>query len=50
MPIRSELRDLYPKSWDAISRHIRHERAGNRCEQCWDQETLQSNKEHSCRM
>lgn len=34
MPIRPENRALYPADWKAISRRIRHERAGNRCEQC----------------
>lgn len=27
-------RDRYPRDWDAISRAIRYERAGNRCEWC----------------
>ena len=34
MPIRPELRHLYPKNWDEISLRIRFERAGNRCEWC----------------
>jgi len=34
MPIRPENRARYPKDWPAISRRIRFERAGNRCEQC----------------
>jgi hypothetical protein len=34
MPIRPENRARYPKDWREISRRIRHERAGNRCEQC----------------
>lgn len=34
MPIRPELRALYPADWPAVSRRIRFERAGNRCEQC----------------
>ena len=34
MPIRPELRALYPADWPAISRRIRFERAGNRCEWC----------------
>lgn len=34
MPIRPELRALYPKNWAAISKRIRFERAGNRCEWC----------------
>ena len=34
MPIRPELRALYPDDWPAISRRIRFERAGNRCEWC----------------
>ena len=29
---------------------VHFERAGNRCEHCWDQETVQSSKEHSCRI
>lgn len=32
MPISPEKRKLYPKNWKALSRHIRYERAGNRCE------------------
>ena len=34
MPIRPENRCRYPADWKAISRRIRHERAGNRCEWC----------------
>lgn len=34
MPIRPENRARYPKEWPLISRRIRFERAGNRCEQC----------------
>ena len=34
MPIRPELRALYPPDWPQISRRIRFERAGNRCEWC----------------
>jgi hypothetical protein len=34
MPIRPENRARYPKDWPAISKRIRLERAGNRCEQC----------------
>ena len=34
LPIRPELRALYPPNWPAISRRIRFERAGNRCEWC----------------
>jgi len=34
MPIRPELRSLYPADWDAISKRIRFERAGNCCEWC----------------
>jgi hypothetical protein len=33
MPIRKEMKSLYPPDWPDISRRIR-ERAGNRCEQC----------------
>lgn len=32
MPIRPEMRDLYPPDWPAISLRIRTVRAGNRCE------------------
>ena len=32
MPIRPENRHRYPKAWAKISKAIRHERAGNRCE------------------
>lgn len=32
MPIRPEMRDLYPTDWDAISLHIRTFRAEGRCE------------------
>lgn len=32
MPIRPENRTRYPAEWKAISRRIRFERAGNRCE------------------
>lgn len=34
MPIRPENRARYPKDWPEISRRIRFDRAGNRCEQC----------------
>ncbi len=34
MPIRPENRARYPKDWPAISRRIRFERAGNKCEDC----------------
>lgn len=34
MPIRPDQRALYPKDWKAISKRIREERAGNKCEQC----------------
>jgi hypothetical protein len=34
MPIRSELRTLYPPNWAALSRRIRFERAGGRCQGC----------------
>ena len=34
MPIHPSMKDLYPKNWPAISRRIRFERAGNRCEWC----------------
>lgn len=32
MPIRPENKNRYPKDWAAISRRIRYERAGGRCE------------------
>lgn len=32
MPIRPEERDRYPADWPAISKRIRFERAGGRCE------------------
>jgi hypothetical protein len=32
MPIRPENRERYPKDWKAISRRIRIDRAGDRCE------------------
>jgi hypothetical protein len=31
-PILAENRARYPRNWPAISRHIRHVRAGDRCE------------------
>lgn len=34
MPIRPENKARYPKDWPAISRRIRFERSGNRCEEC----------------
>ena len=34
MPIRPEHRWFYPIDWRQISRHIRFERAGGRCETC----------------
>ena len=34
MPIRKELRPLYPTEWPSLSRAIRFERAGGRCERC----------------
>ena len=34
MPIRHELRGFYPIDWDQLSRVIRFERAGGRCERC----------------
>ena len=34
MPIRPENRARYPKDWKAISKRIREERAGNKCEWC----------------
>ena len=34
MPIRPELRGLYPADWREISRQIRFGRAGGRCETC----------------
>ena len=34
MPIKPENKKLYPSDWNAISKRIRFERAGNRCEFC----------------
>jgi hypothetical protein len=34
MPIRPELRELYPRDWVEISRKIRFERAGGVCQGC----------------
>ena len=34
MPIRPELRGFYPIDWAQLSRVIRFERAGGRCEMC----------------
>lgn len=34
MPIRPELRVLYPANWRDISRRVRFERAGGKCQVC----------------
>jgi hypothetical protein len=34
MPIRPELRSFYPKHWPDLSRKVRFERAGGRCQTC----------------
>jgi hypothetical protein len=34
MPIRPELRPLYPPHWRELSRHVRFERAEGRCQRC----------------
>jgi hypothetical protein len=34
MPIRRELRPLYPPHWRELSRRVRFERAGGRCQRC----------------
>jgi hypothetical protein len=34
MPIRRELRGLYPRHWPELSRRVRFERAGGRCQGC----------------
>jgi hypothetical protein len=34
MPIRRELRELYPAHWHALSRRVRFERAGGVCQGC----------------
>lgn len=34
MPIRVEEKARYPADWEEISRRIRFERAGNKCELC----------------
>ena len=35
MPISPENRRRYPSNWAEISRYIRHDRAGNKCEWCF---------------
>jgi hypothetical protein len=34
MPIRPELRPLYPPHWHKLSSHVRFERAGGKCQRC----------------
>ena len=34
MPIRRELRDLYPANWRDLSRYVRFERGGSACQGC----------------
>ena len=34
MPIRPELRPFYPPHWRELSRHVRFERAGGKCQRC----------------
>jgi hypothetical protein len=34
MPIRRELRDLYPRHWRELSQRVRFERAHGRCQDC----------------
>ena len=34
MPIRPDLRKLYPENWSEITNRIRFERAGGSCERC----------------
>ena len=34
VPIRAELRPLYPPHWPELSRRVRFERAGGECERC----------------
>jgi len=34
MPIRPDLRPLYPPHWCELSSHVRFERAGGRCQRC----------------
>ena len=34
MPIRRELRDRYPPHWPELSKRVRFERAGGRCQRC----------------
>ena len=34
MPIRPELRPLYPPHWRQLSSHVRFERAGGKCQHC----------------
>jgi hypothetical protein len=44
MPILPENRAKYPADWKAISRRIRFERAGNRCEVCGAEKAKPSGK------
>jgi hypothetical protein len=34
VPVRADLKPLYPADWPEISRRVRFERAGGRCESC----------------
>lgn len=34
MPIRPELRELYPENWPELSEDVRFKRAGGRCQRC----------------
>ena len=34
MPVRRDLRPLYPPHWRELSHHVRFERAGARCQRC----------------
>ena len=34
MPIRTDLRSLYPADWRELSRKVRFERAGGKCQRC----------------
>ena len=34
MPIKPELRQLYPPDWRELSRKVRFERAGGKCQRC----------------
>ena len=43
MPIRKEMKNLYPKNWKEISLRIRFERADNKCGY-WSQSKWRRNR------